>query len=143
MCEGNHHGQLDTFLFSHYCSPAGPARAPETVNDSPLGLPKGSNRLVLTLLYGDTEAAIRFIKAHADRLAAVILEPLAIFGVAIPADVEFVRGLRAVTQESGTLLIVDEVPTGVRVGPGGVAGRSGVSETAIGSTCLGVRLPSR
>ena len=126
MCEGHHHGQLDTLLFSHYSSPAGPARAPETVKDS-LGLPEGSNRLVLTLPFNDTAAAVALIQAHADHLAAVILEPVTIFGGAIPAEVEFVRGLRAVTQESGILLMVDEVPTGVRVGPGGAIGRLGVT----------------
>jgi glutamate-1-semialdehyde 2,1-aminomutase len=126
MFEGHHHGQLDTLLFSHYSPPAGPPQAPETVCDS-LGMPAGSSDLVLMLPFNDTDAAVTLIKAHADRLAAVFLEPLTVFGGAISAEKEFVIALRRVTQGLGILLVVDEVPTGVRIGPGGAVSRYGIT----------------
>jgi glutamate-1-semialdehyde 2,1-aminomutase len=126
MCEGHHHGQLDVLLFSHYSSPSGPEEAPATICDS-LGMPEGSRDTVLVLPFNDTDAATKLIEAHADRLAAVFLEPLTIFGGAIPAEAEFVRTLRRVTQKSEILLVVDEVPTGVRIGPGGAIGQYGVT----------------
>ncbi|HLO64360.1 MAG TPA: acetylornithine transaminase [Azonexus sp.] len=44
---------------------------------------------------------------------AVMLEPVQGEGGVIPADVEFLKALRALTEQRGILLIVDEVQTGV------------------------------
>jgi len=126
MFEGHHHGQLDALLFSHYGQPVGPASSPATVNDS-LGMHEGSEGLVLTLPFNDGEAAAALIRANASRLAAVFLEPLTIFGGAIPAEPEFVRTIRRVTKELDILMAVDEVPGGVRIGRGGAIGALGVT----------------
>ena len=55
----------------------------------------------------------RLVRANADRLAAVVLEP-GIQGAAgmIAQPAGFVRRVREVTRETGTLLILDEVATG-------------------------------
>src|SRR5438552_4386425 len=79
MFEGHHHGQLDTLLFSHYGPPEGPSDAPATVPDS-LGMHEGTSEAVLTLPFNNTPEAVKLIRAHADRLAAVFFEPLTIFG---------------------------------------------------------------
>jgi len=125
MFEGHHHGQLDSLLFSHYGPPVGPSAAPATVCDS-LGMQQGSDASVLTLPFNDIEAATALIRANASRLAAVFLEPLTIFGGAIPAEKEFVQAIRSVTTELGLLMVVDEVPGGVRIGRGGAIGALGV-----------------
>jgi acetylornithine/N-succinyldiaminopimelate aminotransferase len=44
---------------------------------------------------------------------AVMLEPVQGEGGVIPADIDFLKALRALTQARGILLIVDEVQTGV------------------------------
>lgn len=44
---------------------------------------------------------------------AVMLEPVQGEGGVIPADLEFMKALRALTEQRGILLIVDEVQTGV------------------------------
>jgi len=126
MCEGHHHGQLDVLLFSHYGPPEGKASEPDTVRDS-AGMPVGSEASVVTLPFNDPAAATALIRRHASSLAAVFLEPLTIFGGAIPADPEFVRAIRSVTRELGILMIVDEVPGGVRIGRGGAIGAIGVT----------------
>jgi glutamate-1-semialdehyde 2,1-aminomutase len=118
MCEGHHHGQMDTLLFSHYGPPAGPRHSPETVPDS-LGINEESRRSVVVLPFNDIPAAVKIIEANHDRLAAVFLEPLTIFGGAIPVEREFIQALRKVTRNFGILLVVDEVPAGVRIGRGG------------------------
>jgi 4-aminobutyrate aminotransferase/(S)-3-amino-2-methylpropionate transaminase len=47
-----------------------------------------------------------------DRVAAVLVEPVQGDGGFIPAPVEFLRGLRAVTHRHGIVLIIDEIQTG-------------------------------
>jgi 4-aminobutyrate aminotransferase/(S)-3-amino-2-methylpropionate transaminase len=47
-----------------------------------------------------------------DRVAAVLIEPVQGDGGFIPAPVEFLRSLRALTQRHGIVLIVDEIQTG-------------------------------
>jgi glutamate-1-semialdehyde 2,1-aminomutase len=78
------------------------------------------------LPFNDTVAATALIRANAAHLAAVFLEPLTIFGGAIPAEPEFTRAIRAVTRELGILMVIDEVPGGVRIGRGGAIGAYGV-----------------
>lgn len=48
-----------------------------------------------------------------DQTVAVMLEPVQGEGGVIPADVAFLKALRALTRERGILLIVDEVQTGM------------------------------
>jgi len=126
MFEGHHHGQLDALLFSHYGLPAGPPEASTTICDS-LGMQEGSEDFVVTLPFNDTAGAIALIRANASRIAAVFLEPLTIFGGAIPAETKFVCAIREVTSELGILMVVDEVPGGVRIGRGGAIGTYGVT----------------
>src|SRR4029077_12806513 len=64
--------------------------------------------------------------AHAGRIAAVIVEPVAAnTGVIAPAP-GFLEHLRVATRADGALLIFDEVITGFRVGLGGAQARFGV-----------------
>ncbi len=48
-----------------------------------------------------------------DRTAAVMLEPVQGESGVVPASIDFLRGLRALTRAHGCLLIVDEVQTGM------------------------------
>jgi glutamate-1-semialdehyde 2,1-aminomutase len=61
--------------------------------------------------YNDGPGTAALIRAHADDLAAVILEPMMGGGGCIPARREFLALLREVTAEVGALLIFDEVMT--------------------------------
>jgi glutamate-1-semialdehyde 2,1-aminomutase len=141
MFEGHHHGQLDALLFSHYGPPLGPCQSPTTVCDS-LGMQRGSEEAVLTLPFNNAAASTALIRAHAPNLAAVFLEPLTIFGGAIPAEADFVRAIRQITTEFGILMVVDEVPGGVRVGRGGAIGALGVTpDLFITGKALGGGLP--
>lgn len=54
--------------------------------------------------------------AVTEKTAAVIFEPVQGEGGVIPADEEFVKTLRDVTEDRGALLIADEVQSGLRTG---------------------------
>ena len=60
--------------------------------------------------YGDIEATRR---ALGPEVAAVIFEPVQGEGGVVPAPPGFIKALRALTTETGTLLIADEIQTGV------------------------------
>ncbi|MEK7752536.1 MAG: acetylornithine transaminase [Acidobacteriota bacterium] len=60
--------------------------------------------------FGDLDAVAGLI---GERTAAVLLEPVQGEAGVIPATVEFMRELRALTRERGVLLIVDEIQTGM------------------------------
>jgi glutamate-1-semialdehyde 2,1-aminomutase len=63
---------------------------------------------------------------HGERIAAIIVEPVAgNMGVVEPAD-GFLEGLRALATRQGSILIFDEVMTGFRVALGGAIERYGV-----------------
>jgi len=62
---------------------------------------------------------------HSSDLAAVIVEPMLGSGGCIPAEREFLMMLRARTEQSGTLLVVDEVMTS-RLGTSGLHGAFGL-----------------
>ncbi|MHC3122009.1 aminotransferase class III-fold pyridoxal phosphate-dependent enzyme, partial [Acinetobacter nosocomialis] len=60
--------------------------------------------------YNDLEAAKAVIN---EQTCAVIVEPVQGEGGVIPADIEFLKGLRELCDQFGALLIFDEVQTGV------------------------------
>jgi glutamate-1-semialdehyde aminotransferase len=79
---------------------------------------------VVVLDYGSPEA-LRWIEAHADDLAAVLVEPVQSRRPDLQPR-EFLRELRALTERTGTLLVFDEVVTGFRCHPGGIQALFGV-----------------
>ena len=93
----------------------GKAQAPDTVCDS-LGMAEGIEKSVIVSPFNDAESATAIIECHAHRLAAVFIEPIMIFGGAIPAESSFVQALWKVTEQHDILLVADEVPTGVHIG---------------------------
>lgn len=76
--------------------------------------------------FNDLEAARRAVKAGRDDVAAVVLEPVLGAGGCIPADREYLRGLRELTERAGVLLAFDEIITGFRVALGGAQETYGV-----------------
>jgi glutamate-1-semialdehyde 2,1-aminomutase len=61
-----------------------------------------------------------------ERVACVIVEPVAANMGLVPPGPEFLEGLRAACDQAGALLIFDEVITGFRLGEGGASRWSGV-----------------
>ena len=84
------------------------------------GSPVNAPYDALVLEYNDIEGARAAIRDNADRLAAVVVEPVLGSGGVIPATPEFLAALREETTAHGILLILDEVMTS-RLSPRGAA----------------------
>jgi glutamate-1-semialdehyde 2,1-aminomutase len=118
---GCYHGHGDSFLVQ-----AGSGVATLGLPDSP-GVPAALAELTLSLPFNDVAAVQLAFQQHGERVACVICEPIVgNAGFILPAD-GYLESLREITAAYGALLIVDEVMTGFRVGPGGAQGRYGVT----------------
>jgi glutamate-1-semialdehyde 2,1-aminomutase len=118
--EGCYHGHVDALLVQ-----AGSGAMTFGSPSSP-GVPPEVTQHTLLVPYNDLEAVERVGRENRDRLAAILVEPVAgNMGVVPPAD-GFLEGLRGVADRTGALLVFDEVMTGFRVARGGAAQRYGV-----------------
>ncbi|MFJ7085941.1 aminotransferase class III-fold pyridoxal phosphate-dependent enzyme [Streptomyces griseus] len=104
------------------------------------GVSPGALDDVVILPYDD-QAALDYIAAHSHELAAVLVEPIqARNPVTQPAD--FLRALRRLTEDTGTVLIFDEMITGFRMHIRGAQGLFGVvPDLATYGKVLGGGLP--
>lgn len=118
--DGCYHGHADGFLVK-----AGSGVATLGLPDSP-GVPAALAGLTLTAPFNDANAVADLFKTHADRIAAVIVEPYVGNVGFIPPAPEFHPALRALCDRHGAILIFDEVMTGFRVAAGGAQQRLGV-----------------
>ena len=69
--------------------------------------------------FNDLEAAAAEIKRSDGDTAAIFLEPVLGAGGCIPADREYIKGLRELADRTGALLAFDEIITGYRLALGG------------------------
>src|SRR5262249_56749240 len=105
---------------------AGPEHRPEPVADG-AGIPQAVLDDVVVLPWNDIDQVAPVVREHAADLAAVILEPVPFSNIGgVEPDPEFLRALRELTGQYGTLLVFDEVITGFRLGLGGAAAHFGV-----------------
>lgn len=120
--EGGYHGAHDLLAVS-YGRPLpnpdlfGPLEDPAAIPESP-GLAEGAWKDTIVLPYNHAAAFDKILR-YADRLAAVIIEPVQGAAGTIPAEREFLAELRRITRQIGAFLIFDEVITGFRLAPGG------------------------
>ncbi len=118
--EGAYHGANDVGVTSLF-----PQRLPDfpTPEPSSAGIDHLVRNHVLIAPYNDLETTRQIIVAHADEVAAVIVEPL---HRCLPPVDGFLEGLREVTAAHNVLLIFDEVVTGFRLAYGGAQEYYGV-----------------
>ncbi len=76
--------------------------------------------------YDEVEATRALIRAHAETLGAILVEPMLGSGGCIPASGAFLRMLREEATATGAVLIFDEIMTS-RLGPQGVGGLEGIA----------------
>jgi len=92
---------------------------------SPFDKPEGAGILhyeqayVRNVRFNDFEAARKAVNASKGDVALIFLEPVLGAGGCIPAEREYLRGLRELADESDALLAFDEIITGFRVALGG------------------------
>jgi len=118
---GNYHGHADPFLVK-----AGSGLLTFAVPGS-AGVPEGATQDTLIAEYNDLESVETHFKREGDQIAAIIIEPVAGNMGCIPPQPGFLEGLRALCDQHGAVLILDEVMTGFRLAPGGAAERLGIT----------------
>ena len=117
--EGNYHGHSDSFL-----SQSGSGLATLGIAECP-GVPQALASLTLNAPYNDLNAVEALFAQHQNKIAAIIVEPIAAnMGVVLP-EPGFLTGLREIATKNGALLIVDEVITGFRL-------RNGAAQELLG-----------
>src|SRR5919201_2030374 len=119
--EGCYHGHSDALL----AKGAGSGVATFGIPGSP-GVTEGAARDTLTAPFNDLEAVRTMFEEHGERIAAVIVEPVAANMGVVPPEPGFLDGLRELCTARDALLVFDEVITGFRVGRGGAQERFGV-----------------
>jgi glutamate-1-semialdehyde 2,1-aminomutase len=111
--EGCYHGHVDSLLVK-----AGSGVATLGLPDS-AGVPGSFSETTIALPFNDLDQVEAAFRKNGDRIAAVIVEPVAgNMGCVLP-EPGFLEGLRATTEHYGALLIFDEVMTGFRLSRGG------------------------
>ena len=118
--EGGFHGMGDHSLMSW--APKRPGNFPQAVPDSP-GICRSVRDDMIIAPFNDADMAASLIREHRNELAAVIVEP---FQRLLPPQPGFLQALRQATQETGVLLIFDEIVTGFRFAYGGAQEYYGV-----------------
>jgi glutamate-1-semialdehyde 2,1-aminomutase len=110
---GCYHGHVDSLLVQ-----AGSSATTLGVPNSP-GVPTGSTATTTVLEYNDPDALAEAFGNHGERIAAVIVEPVAGNMGLVQPQQAFLSQLRDLTEKHGALLIYDEVMTGFRLAYGG------------------------
>lgn len=118
--EGCYHGHSDSLLVK-----AGSGALTLGVPSSP-GVPAALADHTLTLTYNDIDDVRRAFAIHGERIACVIVEPVAGNMNCIPPAAGFLQALRDACNASGAVLILDEVMTGFRFGLQGAQGYYGI-----------------
>ena len=114
--KGCYHGHSDGLLVK-----AGSGAITGSAPDS-AGIPEGYTKTTLLANYNDKESVKALFEAFPDKIAAVVVEPVAANMGCVPPKDGFLEFLREITKENGTVLIFDEVITGFRMGLGGAQG---------------------
>jgi glutamate-1-semialdehyde 2,1-aminomutase len=128
--EGGYHGHHDEVMISMKppLDKAGPA-----ANPTPVASTKGISAAVfsdtLVIPYNDPDALNRALAQH--KVAAFIVEPaMENIGICLPDD-GYLKRVREICDRYGTLLIFDEVKTGITAGWGGATTHYGVQPDLI------------
>ena len=119
--EGCYHGHADALL-----AQAGSGLLTLGLPNTP-GVPEDVAKHTLTLPFNDADAVAQTYERFGDRIAALIVEPIAgNMGCVLP-EAGFLQALRERTTAAGSVLIFDEVISGFRVAPGGAQALYGVT----------------
>lgn len=119
--EGCYHGHSDCLLVNAGSS------ALAGGHPSSAGVPADIVKHTLTAQFNRLDTVEELFERWPDQIACVIVEPVAAnMGVVAPEE-GFLKGLRALCDKWGALLIFDEVITGFRLAPGGAQEYFGVA----------------
>ncbi|NWG31910.1 MAG: glutamate-1-semialdehyde 2,1-aminomutase [Rhodocyclaceae bacterium] len=119
--EGCYHGHADSLLVK-----AGSGML-TFGNPSSAGVPADLAKHTLVLDYNDAQQLSDAFSQHGDKIACVIVEPVAGNMNLVAPKPEFLQTMRELCTKHGAVLIFDEVMTGFRVGPQSAQGLYGIT----------------
>ncbi|MDQ6750956.1 MAG: glutamate-1-semialdehyde 2,1-aminomutase, partial [Actinomycetota bacterium] len=115
---GAYHGHVDGLL-----AEAGSGLATQAIPSSP-GVPEAATAATVIVPWNAADAVWDAVGRH--RFAAILVEPVPANMGVVPAHDGFLQSLREAADDSGALLVFDEVITGFRVARGGAQELYGV-----------------
>lgn len=130
--EGCYHGVHDTVLISYKpnIEDAGDIKQPRVVKASG-GIPDGTAMNTVPCNYNDLEALDSAFCKRSGRVAAVIVEPIAMnIGICLP-EPGYLQGVVELCHRHGALLVLDEVKTGFKLARGGACEYFGIQPDLI------------
>lgn len=141
--EGHYHGWMDSVLLSYHPAEEelGPADAPRKVPGSSGQVANSADNLVVAP-WNDVPFLERLFAAQGSSVAAIITEPVLCNSGCIMPDPGYLARLRSLSEQSGALLIFDEIITGFRMAPGGAQSVFGITpDLATFGKAMGGGLP--
>ncbi|MCU1293220.1 MAG: glutamate-semialdehyde -aminomutase [Bryobacterales bacterium] len=119
--EGCYHGHVDSLLVK-----AGSGVATLSLPDT-VGVPRAFSDTTIAIPFNDLDRVETVFREQGDKIAAVIVEPVAGNMGCVPPLPGYLQGLRRITEQYGAVLIFDEVMTGFRLSRGGAQELFGVT----------------
>lgn len=119
MFEGHYHGWSES-VFTRYHAPLDqlPAEGFGPAIPGTSGMRDGI-RDTIVVKWNDLDALQRCLQKYGDEVAAIMMEPVSgNAGLILPHE-GYLQAVREMATDNGSLLIFDEVITGMRVSPGG------------------------
>jgi glutamate-1-semialdehyde 2,1-aminomutase len=110
---GGYHGHVDSLLVK-----AGSGLVTQGIASS-AGVTERMAADTLVVPFDDIDAVRELFEAHPDQIAAIVMEPMPANNGLLLQRPEYLKALRALCDEHGTLLIFDEVISGFRLHYGG------------------------
>lgn len=124
---GGYHGHYDALLVQAG-SEVGSLQA------SSSGILQESISSTLVLPYNQIEPLENLFLQEKGQIAAILVEPVATNMGLVPASPAFLKALRELSYQAGSVLIFDEIVTGFRLG---LSGAQGLYQVEPDLTCLG------
>ena len=127
LVEGSFHGLYDELMWKSDIEnwQASDTHAPAVIPFG-AGIPAKTRDLVDIIGLNDGEALENLFKQRSDQLACVLLEPIIGNAGSIAATPAWLKRLRDLCDQNGTLLLIDEVKSGFRVAKGGAQSLYGI-----------------
>ena len=125
--EGSYHGHHDAVMYSVVptMDSSGPTERPWTVPFS-RGIPAETAESTMIVPFNDADALDEILRDHADRIGALIMEPVMMnIGIVLPKP-GYLEKVRELCTRYDVVLIFDEVKSGITIAPGGATEYFGV-----------------
>ncbi len=125
ILEGSYHGLFDAAMWYTPMDKWGQVGDPE-VQPYSEGIPVSTRSFAHFVQANDANQLEDVFKRRGARIACLLIEPIMGNCLGIAAEPEYLRAARALCDQYGVVLLIDEVKTGFRVARGGVQELYGV-----------------